>query len=291
MLNIDVMDRVVVGVDGSPMSQTALRWAAEWARSQRRPLTVLGATPPILTNPGHLLAATMSDAAIHHTRENVERLVEGLRQDHPDLQVEAMCVDETPARALIEASTQADLVVLGTRAHDGVFGRLLGSTVDQVAAHAAGPVVVVPEAPEPATEAPIVVGLDSSANAGRALRFALSVAHRTGRPLAALRAWTVDYAWTAAPIGLENAEILTLLDAEHRALEAALAGAREDFPAVEVTSRIERGNAGQLLAEASADAWMVVVGTRGRGGFTGLLLGSTSRRVLHGARCPVAVIR
>ena len=136
-------------------------------------------------------------------------------------------------------------------------------------------------------EARIVVGIDGSAGAKEALRWAAQQAKSTGAALEVVIAWhyPVFYGWAPGPQDFDFGD----------AAEQALTGAIDevlgsDRPA-RLRTRVAEGNAAQVLVDASADADLLVVGSRGYGGFAGALLGSVSTYCVHHARCPVTVIR
>ncbi|GAB2843488.1 universal stress protein [Microbacterium insulae] len=137
---------------------------------------------------------------------------------------------------------------------------------------------------------PIIVGVDGSEPSRLALRYAVDMASRLGLPLHALVAW--DYptlSWGDAWYPPESMETL-----EEGALEVAEQEARRVFPAERpdwFTTGTRQGDTADQLIVASRDAAMLVVGTRGHGGFTGLLLGSVSRACAAHAHCPVLIVR
>ncbi|WP_037891651.1 universal stress protein, partial [Streptomyces viridochromogenes] len=173
------------------------------------------------------------------------------------------------------------------------FGTLLlGSTAGHLAAHAACPVLVVRGRPAPA--GPVLLAVDGSPAAHGAVEFAFAQASLHGTDLVALHAWSTHT--ERAYDGPGDPPFVTydedrLRDEEQRVLAEALGGLGERYPDVTVHRRLVRGRIRHTLIEASADAGLVVVGARGRGGFTGLLLGSVSQALLHHAHCPVAVVR
>jgi nucleotide-binding universal stress UspA family protein len=165
----------------------------------------------------------------------------------------------------------------------------LGSVSQHAARHAPGPVVVVRHMP-PADRRRIVVGIDGSGESSRALEFACRRAERTGEVVAAVHAWKVgrvdlDYH------GELPHDIGEKQDAASLLLGEAVAGVREAHPDVVVEQEAIPVDARDLLVDASASASLVVTGSRGRGAFTGMLLGSVSHDVLQRAHCPVAVVR
>jgi nucleotide-binding universal stress UspA family protein len=137
---------VVVGVDGSEGSRRALAWAADEAREHQARLTVLSAwtPPPAAVGPGYGSLRGYSDADFGAVAEHqLTETVEAVLAEGPDLVVERVVIEGHPAQQLIEASSAADLLVVGCRGHGGFAGMLLGSVSQHVAAHADCPVVVV----------------------------------------------------------------------------------------------------------------------------------------------------
>ena len=205
------------------------------------------------------------------------------------LDVEQQLIVGFPIPVLTAESERAQLVVIGDRGLGGVTGLLLGSVATALAAHAESPVVVVrgdDEDPDPS--APIVVGVDGSPVSEAALAFAFDAAAARGVPLVAVHTW-----WDVSV----DPAMAPLLDwdaierDERRLLAERLAGWGEKYPDVRVQRVVLRDRPAHALVEQSRGAQLVVVGSRGRGGFTGLLLGSVSHAVLQRAQCPVAVVR
>lgn len=293
---------VVVGYDGSPGSQAALEWAAQTARQQGKTLTLLYSVN-LATLPARdvtQLEPSVEQAAKSLVAEGSDRAGATLDTSH----IVTTYWIGSAAGQLIEASRDADLVVVGSRARGRILAGLLGSTSYAVAAHAHCPVVVVrgPEgaAPDdvstlrPGPDHPVVVGTDDSDASARAVDAAVEVAEREG---AALHIVTVAHphsmeAWAyaeAAKAGTEKTHALR--EQAEQSLTRAAARAASLHPEVTVTTEVLYGEAGQSLADLGATAGLIVVGSRGHGGFTGLLLGSVSHRVIHDAACPVMVVR
>jgi nucleotide-binding universal stress UspA family protein len=181
--------------------------------------------------------------------------------------------------------------VIGDRGLGGVTGLLVGSVATALAAHAESPVVVVrangiDELPDPS--APIVVGVDGSPVSEAALAFAYEAAAARGVPLVAVHTWWDVFVDPAVAPLLDWDAIAS---DERQVLAERLAGWSEKYPDVSVQPVILRDRPAHALVEQSRRAQLVVIGSRGRGGFTGLLLGLVSHAVLHRAPCPVAIIR
>ncbi|POM23548.1 Universal stress protein [Actinomadura rubteroloni] len=274
---------VVVGYDGSAASETALRWAAREARLRGLPLTVCHAWEIFMAaGPMAFPVADLEAAA----REVLSGGAEHARALHPDVHAE---LGRGPAaQILLRAAERADLLVVGSRGHGGFAGLLLGAVPAQVAGHAPCPVVVV-RADGPAGDGPfgtVVVGVDGSASSPEALAAAFAVADARGAPLVALLARPAAEAFgTFGP--LVDADGIAGLAAE--GLARLLDPWRAEYPKVAVQSEVVTGAPRDVLLAAAKDAGLIVVGSRGTGGFRGLLLGSVSEALLHHAPCPVAV--
>jgi nucleotide-binding universal stress UspA family protein len=180
------------------------------------------------------------------------------------------------------------MVVVGDRGLGGFSGLLIGSVAVQLAAHAECPVLVVRGQPHPS--GPVVLGVDGSPEASAAIAHAFDEAWLREAPLVALHAWL-------NPVAREPGDMLPLVydldqvrDEEARVLAEAVAGCREEYPDVAVREELVRAHTRAALIDRSVEAQLLVVGTRGRGGMRGLLLGSVSQAMLHHAGCPVLVV-
>ncbi|NJC73533.1 universal stress protein [Planosporangium thailandense] len=284
-------NRVVVGVDGSDCSMAAVELAAGEAALRDLPLRVVYAYVwPYLAAPPGAAPVSLSDTDLRGDAEQVVREgIERARAVAPTVTVTGETVVGGAAGTLLEESRSAALVVVGDRGLGGFTGLLVGSVAVQLTAHATSPVLVAHGRADPAGD--VLVGVDCSAANEPAIGFAFEEAALRGVAVTALHAWT-------HPVRGEPGDMLPLVyDAadveaeEDRALAEALAGWRDKYPDVPVHRRLVRGATRQALIEASGSAQLAVVGSRGRGGFTGLLLGSVSQAVLHHAHCPVAIVR
>ncbi|WP_435582652.1 universal stress protein [Amycolatopsis thermoflava] len=283
---------IVVGVDGSEEATRALRWAVEAARQRHEPLHIVHGFAPITGFDGAGLAVLQQayDELVKAADDLVADAVRTVREaGGPDLTITTDRPTETGALALIEASRTARTVVLGCSGTGGFAGMLVGSTTVEVAAHARCPVVVVRGREK--AEGPVVVGVDGSPVGERALAAAFEEASWRGAGLVAVHAWSdVDSGGypSMVPIALDWEEIAA---DERRLLAERLAGWQEKYPDVRVERVVARDRPRHQLLSWSAQAQLVVVGSRGRGGFSGLLLGSTSQALIHHAQCPVMVVR
>jgi nucleotide-binding universal stress UspA family protein len=284
------MNEIVTGVDGSPHSLHAVRWAAAEAERRGASLRIVYALAPWLFE-------TNVEPRVREVRDWLRDSGQGVideagavaRDRAPGVEVSAQMVPGGPSRALIEAAKDAAVLVVGGHGTGTLTGLLLGSVALQVATHAPCPTVVV-RFGEPPVERGVVVGVDGSDDSRAAIDFAFEEAALRKARLRAIIAWT--HPASAAPGDMQplvfDPEIVTA--EEERILAESLAGRREKFPDVDVVHDVVRGRPTHVLAEASAKAALLVVGTRGRGGFQGLVLGSVSHALLHHAQCAIAIV-
>ncbi|MFY1585463.1 universal stress protein [Micromonospora sp. WMMD734] len=280
---------VVVGVDGSPASLAAAEQAAHAAVLRGAPLHLVhGYLHPL----GYGVPLNPYDLGVPAPSEEAQRMLERTAAELADrwsgLTVQARQIAGGAGATLVEESRRAGLVVVGSRGLGGFTGLLLGSVGAQVAAHAYCPVLVVrPEAQPIAMDGPVLVGVDGSPAAGVAADQAAAEAVRRGVPLVLVHVGPTPPERDGADA--EQAEAGYRAHAV-RLLAEASAAVRADHPDVVLREHPVRAvGVAQGLVEASATASVLAVGTRGRGGFTGLLLGSVSQAVVQHAHCPVLV--
>lgn len=277
---------VVVGYNGRTHSQSALVWAADEAAHRGAPLVVLYAAnyPGMTTAPGDGLLYR-EPGALDAAYEVTARGVAEARAHHPELEIFGATEVTSPSRALAEASEQAGLVVLGSRGHGRILGTLLGSVAFAVSARAACPVIVVRDRTgrrRPGADYPVIVGTDGSAEALAALDFAASYAASTAAELEILTC-------TGGHLldSVDGAKLRAGADEIARAAKERVVATHPDLP---VRTRVEDALAEPTLITAADQAGLIVLGTRGRGAFQSLLLGSVSHAVIHGAESTVAVV-
>jgi len=281
-------DPIVVGYDGSDGADAALRWALDDGARTGTPVVLVYAFEwRTVAGPIGLAPAVWpDDSAREDARKVIAAALAWVRESRPGVEVSGTVVDGTAAGVLVERSRRASLVVLGGRGRSAFADLLVGSASVAVSAHAHCPVVVV-RGREPAAGGPVVVGFDGSDCARLAVEFGLAQAAVRGTDLHLVHAWAPPVPrWQ--PPGFDLREQLRVEQAE---LEEVLVGWRGRYPLVPTSVHIVTAPPTLALVDASAGAQLVVVGSRGRGGFRGLLLGSVSQQLLHYASCPVAVVR
>ena len=283
---------VVVGVDGSDEGMAAVHWAADEARGRQCPLWVVHAVD---LEGITILAGFYSDAvdaARRAAQDVLDRAVAKASDQAGDVQVRPILEDGHPSNVLLRHAPHAQLLVLGARGRGGFASMMLGSTSLQVAMHAHCPVLVLRSGVAGLADGPsagrIVVGTDGSPLSEHAVALAFEEAELSGAGLTALRTWLAPDIDVDAlpPHEWEQAE-----KDEQARLTESLAVWRSRFPGVDVIEKALRGDPAATLVEESAGAQLLTVGSHGRGGFGGMVLGSVSHAVLHHAHCPVAVTR
>lgn len=280
---------VVVGVDDSPGSDAAIRWAIADATARTAPLRLIHA---YRWNPAHVptpLYRHLPDADLQMPRHIAEQAVDRLLARATELgaaDVTGDAIDSDPVDALVGEAGYASELVLGSRQLHAFKSTVLGSVSAAVAARASCPVIVV-RGPAGLTDegAGVIVGIDGSHHAQAALDFAFAYASRRQVPLRAVLCWHPDLlasmSWRAEPPPPDEVDAW---------LADEVAGWQQKYPDVRAYPEVirEHPTAGLLLASAAQH--LLVVGSHGHRALTGTLLGSVSQGVLHHASCPVAVV-
>lgn len=285
---------VIVGVDGSEPALTAVRWGARDAAHRHTSLRLVHALGLPSLYVGAWPPSTELREKLAERGAEILAVAEDAAKQVADIEVETVCDNGDPAPVLVEKSRHAHLTVLGASGHGGFLaGLALGSTPVKVASHAHSPIVVVrgEDGDTRPERDPVVVGIDGSPLSESALSYAFEEASLRGAPLIAVHTWfDGDAAEMLTPERFSE-ELGTVQDVAERMLAERLAGWGEKYPDVSVERVVVRGRPHQKLLKLSEKAQLVVVGSRGRGGFAGLLLGSHSQALIHAAKCPVMVVR
>lgn len=282
---------IVVGVDGSPHSARAVEWAVEQATAEHRTLTLM--------HTAHAMTPAFMDAAIAdaqgarsamedagkevlaHARETVERSAQ-------ELEVHGVFDIADPRDALLHASETASMLVVGSRGRGQVRTLLLGSVNVALARHARCPVVVVRPQRSGTARGGIVVGIDSSPESRPVLEFAFRQASVRDLPLTVIHtAWDIQAGTSGARL---VADEMGDVEGERRGLAEALAGMREEYPDVQVATRLAKGTPEQVLTSLSSQSDLLVVGAHQNSRVSQAFLGSVSVSVVENAQCPVAVV-
>jgi nucleotide-binding universal stress UspA family protein len=280
---------VVVGVDGSAGGVSALRWAREEAERRQQGCTVIEVSRP---EPHGVVDAwgqhPSRDERLALERTELSALVAAAGGTGP-VDVEVRLGD--PVEVLAEAGRQADLLVVGSRGHGGLRSLAPMSVSAALLHRAVGPTVVIPPRWTEAGDRyrRVVVGVDGSYSAGRALAWAADEARCRDAELVVVHAWHVPVVMTSAPTATVAVASDACRSAAQETLDEAVAYV-ESGDAIRVRPQLIEGAAGLELVMLAGAADLLVVGSRGRGGLAAALLGSTTRACVHHSQCAVAVI-
>ncbi len=287
---------IVVGVDGSAASASAVRWAAREAEMRNLPLAVVSVLAPVVQAGGPWPEVPVPEEYLRLQRAEATDVVDKAVRSAADgtaaaLQITGEVVLGPIVATLVEMSTRADLMVVGCRGEDAVSRALLGSVSSGLAHHAHCPVAIIHAEELPSEGAPVVVGIDGSPTSELATAIAFDEASRRGVDLVALHAWSdmgpIEFAsanW--APIEWRNIRV-----AEEEVLSERLSGWNDQYPDVTVHRVVVCDRPGPRLLERAGEAQLLVLGSHGRGGFPGMLLGSVCNAVVNSAQIPVIIAR
>ncbi|MDV3133727.1 universal stress protein [Mycobacterium sp. 29Ha] len=285
---------ILVGVDGSPPSKVAVDWAAREASMRGVPLSIIHVIQspavrmwPEVPMPREVVARMERDGQemLSDARRTAEEATAETRQIH--IETETIAGGVLPT--LIDLSKDAEMIVVGCRGTGPINRRLLGSVSRGLIQHAHAPVAVihdeVPMTAFPAA-APVLVGIDGSPVSEAATAVAFEEASLRRVDLIALHVWS-DFALFDVP----ETELAAVHRRADETLSERLAGWQERYPDVHVRPVVALNRPVHQLLERSEAAQLTVVGSHGRGGFAGMLLGSVSLAVAESARMPVLVVR
>ena len=296
MLNHGAHRGILVGVDGSPSSELALRWAAREAASRNVMLTIAHVVPALVGGWGGVgmantpLPAEFAEWQEAHAAKIVDQAVrraESAAAPGSALQIHTEVVFAPLVPTLVDLTKEAEMTVVGCRGTGVVSRALMGSASTALIHHAHGPVAVIhDEIPPPESHAPVLVGIDGSRASELATAIAFDEASWRGVDLVALHAWS-DSDWPDFP----DVQWSAIAATGEETLAERLAGWQDRYPDVTVRREVVADHPARHLLERSRSTQLVVVGSHGRGGFAGMLLGSVGSAVVHAARTPVIVAR
>lgn len=284
---------IVVGIDDSPAARVAVQWAAREAGLRNIPLTLVYAISPEVST---WLRTPLPAGVLRWQQDHGRRLIDGALRVVEEATapggpagVNTEILASGAAPTLIEKSKDAEMVVLGAHGSGRWPGRLLGSVSSALLRHAHCPVAIVhDEDPSifAASRSPVLVGIDGSpaSEVGTAIAFDEASRRRVG--LVALHAWS-DLDVSEWP-GIDWPATQSMAE---EVLAERLAGWQEQYPDVQVTRVVVQAQPARRLVEGAKEAQLVVVGSRGRGGFAGMLVGSVGETVAQMSPVPVIVAR
>lgn len=292
MSNATTKYGILVGVDGSAASDAAVAWATREAIMYQLPITMVHAVTPVVVGwPVGQLYMQMPDWQKDNAEQVIDQALKTLsanlgESQPPEVHTEISYSSVTST--LIDASKDAWMIVAGSEGL-GALGRLLlGSVTTGLIHHAHCPVAVIhhDESAAPDSTAPVLLGIDGSPTSEAVTALAFDEASRRGVELVALHAWS--------DVGVFPMLGMDWRDSEKKGEEVLaerLAGWQEQYPDVRVERLLFCDKPSRWLLKESERAQLVVLGSHGRGGFAGMLLGSVSSAVAQSARVPVIVVR
>jgi len=281
---------IVVGTVGTDSSTAAVDWAAREAQRRHLPLRIVHAYDWDWHESRYDIGNEYIDVARQLAEAVTAAAARQAREAAPGIAIEAYALAGHAGVQLLEATKDAELLVVGSRGRGGFAGLLLGSVSQRVATHADCPVVVVRGRPDAAI-GPVVAGVDDSPAAEHVLATAFDAAAARGCALLAVRAYL-----PAIPLWLTGVSAVAVDTPEQDSVERVqldeqLAPWRSKYPDVPVGVLLTHDSAAATLVAASHDAQLLVVGSRGHGVVAGTLLGSAGLQLLHHADCPVYLVR
>jgi nucleotide-binding universal stress UspA family protein len=284
---------IIVGIDGSPVSKVAVDWAARTAALRGVPLKLVH-----VLNPPVVMAfpeVPMPAGYLHWQEEEGRKLLAAAALavtdllGNPSIDVTTEMVSGSSVPALVEESGGAQLIVVGCRGRSALARGLLGSVSTGLVHHSRCPVAIIhdedPLIPHPSM-APVVVGVDGSPASERAVEIAFQEASFRGVDLVAVHAWS-----DTGVFEFPGVDWSVLQSGAEETLSERLAGWGERYPDVLVRRVVVADRPAHQLLEQAQSAQLLVVGSHGRGGFAGMVLGSVSNAVVNAARMPVIVAR
>lgn len=285
---------IVVGVDGSAASNSAVSWAARDAALRGLPLTLVHMVNLAPTWPEMPMLAGVSVWLEEDGRQVIEQAIKMVKDGSAEhkVQISSQLIWSPPTPTLIELSREAEMLVVGSHGRGAVARGLLGSVSSGVVRRATCPVAVIraegtsgahPVDPE---SAPVLLGIDGSPASELATAIAFDEASCRGVDLNAVHAWS-----DVEVVELPGLDWSACQEEAAQVLAERLAGWQERYPDVKVHRCVVCDRPARRLLKEAPSAQLVVVGSHGRGGLAGMLLGSVSNAVVHSVHTPVIVAR
>lgn len=276
--------RTVVGWNGSDEAARALDWALRRADRSREPVEILTVVDdevlgPVLLSRGHLA---------EQARESLARAEEHARRSHPTVEVSTVLVHGGPVTVLVDRSDSDTLVVLGTRDRGPFPFRYAWSLPAKVAAHAAGPIAVIPEK-SVIGRSGIAVGVDGSPLSRAAALFAATEALTRRVPLRVIHAWQ-EPAVFESMLMLDDTAQAAIAHQHQKILDDEVDRLRIRFPDVLIIGELAYSTPVSALLKATPRADLTVIGNRGNGALTRTVLGSVSQEILMASATPLIIL-
>ncbi|MFI6935811.1 universal stress protein [Streptomyces sp. NPDC050287] len=280
---------ITVGLDGSPESLAAARWAADEADKRKLTLRLLHAWPLLAPEPARVPSEVdqnyWAKRFVHTARAELETR-------HPGLTVIGSLVADDARKALLQAASESELIVLGSRGLDSAGSYFLGDVSMPVVARTERPVVLVRigyETAQPAPASRVVVALKLHGSSDDLLDFAFHAAAVREIPLLAVHGRSVPL-HARVPWGVDHVVTEGTTREAQRELTQALRPWREKYPQVDTADTIRHETPAKAVINASEGAALLVVGRHAHRHDVAPHLGHVTHAAIHHGRCPVAVV-
>jgi nucleotide-binding universal stress UspA family protein len=295
---------VLVGIDGSANAEAAMWWAVDIAVASKRPLRLLTCySLPVMVGLGAAagyMGPMLTSEEIREidaaNRKVLEDLKAKVAEAQPSLAVELFIDQGSPATALLKASDDAAMIVLGTRGVGSTHALVLGSVSYAVAHRAKCPVILVPETAERTAGGRVVIGVDGSKKSVEAAIWGLHFAESLQRSVELVAAWQYPYAAMSPEIGMvmgpdiEELRVAMKRDAHTLVEQVRMQLSVDEHSHVSIKTDTVEGSATEALIDHSRTNDVLVVGSRSRSMLAAALLGGTTLALAHRSKCPVAIV-
>lgn len=277
---------IVVGINGSAGSEAALAWALERASRYKLPVIALYAVDDRWMSPDFQYHELVRESGM----ELLQQVQASAREQAPGVEVETQLRHGSAGAALREASRDASMLVVGAHDRHWLDGGPMTDRALQVVSGSDSPVAVIPPAPGTAGRG-VVVGVDGSEESLQAVSFAAAEADRGGDELTVVLAFRSPARWVENELPASGlAE--TIVEEDRVVLAESVAGLGDRYPDLVINRRLETDTEpAKALVGTARGARLLVIGSRGRGAFSRLVLGSTAHAVLLNVPCPTVVTR
>lgn len=277
---------IVVGINGSAGSEAALTWALERAAEHKVPVLCVHAVDDRWMSPDFQYHELIRESGM----ELLEKAKASAAKQAPDVKLDVELRHGSPGSALRDASQEASLVVVGGHDKHWLDGGPMTDRALQVVSASDSPVAVIPAARGTGNRG-VVVGVDGSEESLQAVAYAAAEADRGGDELTAVLAFRKPARWVEHQLP-ESGLAETIVEEDRVVLAESVAGLRDKYPDLVINQRLETDtDPAKALVDLAKEARLLVVGSRGRGGFSRLVLGSTAHAVLLNVPCPTVVTR
>ncbi|MGW0948948.1 universal stress protein [Streptomyces sp. NPDC002623] len=282
---------VTVGLDGSPGSLTAARWAADEAEKRRLTLRLLHAWPLLAPEP----AGVPSEVDQNYWAKRLVHTTQAeLQAHHPGLTVVGSLVAEDAQEALLHAASDSEMLVLGSHRLGSIASYFMGDVSMPIVARAERPVVVVraeahDEGPASTPAGRVVVALKLREACDEVIDFAFHSAAARGVPLLAVHGRSVPL-HARTPWGVDHHVSEEMTKDARKELDNVLRPWHQKYPQVDVADDIRLASPAKAVLHASEGAALLVVGRRAHRHGVAPHLSPVAHAALHHGRCPVAVV-